>query len=294
MPTDAESVKGASATASAGQKIQQLRDPARQGTAESLAAATSMKNGRAALLAWLLALLAIAGMLLAFGIGLFSAIAAGDSLAPLFGQLLIPFVTAVCMFVGMLYVTALIDVQLALVALSVSPLLLLIARSRRRRLRPLSREIKKLESSAMSVTQEALGALRVVKAFGQEDREHERFTQRSERGVQRRIQYSVTEGVFSLFVGGATAAGTAIVLLLGVSHVQASVLTLGDLLLVMTYLTRLYEPLQTIGRKTASLQNHLATAPIAKKSRGRPNARNGRLPCWISRPTCLRSPMPCP
>ena len=176
---------------------------------------------------------------------------------------LIPFVTAICTFAGMIYVTAVIDLQLALLALSISPVLMLIARSRRKRLRPISRDVKKLESAAWSVIQEVLGALRVVKAFGQEEREEERFRNRAERSVQTRIRYSLVEGGFGLIVGGTTAIGTAAVLFVGVTHVQAGILTLGDLLLVMTYLTRVYEPLQTMGRKTASLQNHLASAERA-------------------------------
>ena len=40
-------------------------------------------------------------------------------------------------------------------------------------------DIMHLESSAFSVVQEALSALRVVKAFGQEEREQERFVRHS-------------------------------------------------------------------------------------------------------------------
>ena len=54
-------------------------------------------------------------------------------------------------------------------------MLYLSARSYRRRLRPGYRQVKQLESSALAVVQEVLDSLRVVKAFGQEDREHERF-----------------------------------------------------------------------------------------------------------------------
>jgi ATP-binding cassette, subfamily B, bacterial len=78
----------------------------------------------------------------------------------------IPFITAACTFGGMLYVCLRLDMQLALIALGISPFLLLIARFRRSRLRPISREVKKLESSALSIAQEVMSTLRVVKAFG--------------------------------------------------------------------------------------------------------------------------------
>src|SRR5438034_1540477 len=175
----------------------------------------------------------------------------------------IPFITAGATLIGMIYVTTRLDWRLALVGLTVSPVLMLVARARRRRLRSFSREVKKLESSALGVVQEVLSAVRVVKAFGQEEREHRRFLHQSQEGMWKRIRLAWAEGRYSLIVAFTTAAGTAAVLFVGVRHVQAELLSLGDLLLVMTYLGRLYEPLRTIGRKAASLQSQLASAERA-------------------------------
>src|SRR5574338_962814 len=81
---------------------------------------------------------------------------------------LIPFVSATITLVAMLSITARLDWQLALIALAVAPVLFLLSRTFRRRMRGQSRAVKKLESSALHVVQEVLGALRVVKAFNQE------------------------------------------------------------------------------------------------------------------------------
>src|SRR5204863_8363921 len=43
----------------------------------------------------------------------------------------------------------------------------------------------------------------------------------------------------------------------------AGTLTLGNFLLVMTYLSQLYAPLKTTGKKMASMQNHLTSAERA-------------------------------
>jgi ATP-binding cassette subfamily B protein len=64
-------------------------------------------------------------------------------------------------------------------------------------------------------------------------------------------------------VGLTIAIGTATVLWLGVRHVQANSLTLGNLLLVMAYLGQLFAPLKIIGRKVGSLQGHLASVERA-------------------------------
>src|SRR5438445_2736955 len=175
----------------------------------------------------------------------------------------IPFISATVTLVGMIYVMTRIDWQLALIALAISPGLVVTGRIFRRRLRRHSREAKKLESSTMSIVQEALGALRVVKAFGQEAREEERFIRRSTEGMKVRLRLASLEGSFNVLVGLATAAGMAAVLLIGVRHVGAGVLTLGELLMVMAYMNQLYEPLKTISRKAATLQLHLASAERA-------------------------------
>src|SRR5256886_5871379 len=77
--------------------------------------------------------------------------------------------------VTMCVVTAQLDRQLALVALTICPPLFFLSRVYRPRMRRQSRRVKKLESTALAVVQEALGALRVVKAFGQEAHETARF-----------------------------------------------------------------------------------------------------------------------
>ena len=176
---------------------------------------------------------------------------------------IIPFITSAFTIISMVYVTARIDWQLALVALTIAPILFIITQSYRRKLRARSREVKKLESSALSVIHEVLTSIRVVKAFGQEDREQERFMQKSGEGLQARLHLTRVEGFFGLLVGLITALGMACFLLVGVNHVQQGILSLGSLLLIIGYLSQIYSPLKTMSRKAASLQSHLAGAERA-------------------------------
>jgi len=175
----------------------------------------------------------------------------------------IPCLTSCIMLVGMIYVTSQINGQLALIALTISPAILLISQVYRIHLRNLARELTALESSAASVVQEVLGALRVVKAFGREDFEQTRFASRAKAGFEARIRYETAEGVFGFVVGISLAAGTALVLYVGIRQVQSGTITLGDLLLVMSYLLLLYEPLRSISEIIGRLQLHLASAERA-------------------------------
>jgi ATP-binding cassette subfamily B protein len=178
-------------------------------------------------------------------------------------QSVISLITAVSTLAAMLYVTYRIDPQLAFIALAVSPPIVIIARVFRPRMRSQSREVKRLESSGLSVVQEVLTGLRVVKAFGQEDREQERFLGRFGEGMRARIHLVIVQGAYSLLIATMIGAGGAAVLFVGVRHVQKGTITLGDLLLVMGYLTLLYAPLKTMARKAGSLQNYLASAERA-------------------------------
>src|SRR5262245_2081869 len=91
----------------------------------------------------------------------------------------LPLLTAWFTLAAMVIVLVRIDWQLAAVALVVAPLLLLVSQLYSRRLKVQWREAKDLESSAFSVVQEVLSAVRVVKVFAQEDREQERYVDRA-------------------------------------------------------------------------------------------------------------------
>ena len=175
----------------------------------------------------------------------------------------IPFIGATVTLAGMIFVTARIDWTLAVVALLVTPALFFGLKVLKGKLRSQWSEVKNLESSAIAIVQEVLGALRVVKSFGQEDREHERFVSRSNEKVRARLRVMIADARLGLVIGLTTAIGTASVLYLGARHVQSGAITLGELLLVMAYLSQLYGPIRTVSRKVTTLQSSLASAERA-------------------------------
>src|SRR3989442_5876485 len=106
--------------------------------------------------------------------------------------------------------------------------------------------------------QESLGAGRVVKAFGQEERESRLFRSRYDATAAAALKVLVAGGVYSLIVGVVTAIGLAAVLYVGVHHVVDGTLSLGALLMVNIYLTQLYSPLKDMGKKVLDVQMSLA------------------------------------
>lgn len=176
---------------------------------------------------------------------------------------LLPLVGAAFTLTLMAGVILSIDVELALIAIAVAPVLFVLTRVFSHRLGRQADELKTAESLALNVVQEVLSALRVVKAFGQEQRELERYVEHSHRGMRARLMEALVTSLFALLVGLTTAAGTALVLYVGVRHIQAGSITLGELLLVMAYLAQLYGPMEMVSKKVGDLQGALVSADRA-------------------------------
>lgn len=174
-----------------------------------------------------------------------------------------PFVTASATVISMMVIIAKLEWTLVLIPAAVVPIVILLVRESRKRLRQRWIEAKEIESSTMGVVQEVLSAVRVVKAFGTEDQEQSRFIRRSSEGAQGQIRIALTAGMFDVMVGLTIALGTAVALWIGVQKVQAGTLSLGGLLIVMSYLAQLYAPLDTISKKSSQFQASLASAERA-------------------------------
>lgn len=173
-------------------------------------------------------------------------------------HVLLPFVTSAAYFVGMVWVTALINAKLAIVALAVSPLFALLTALSHHRLRSRWDAVCEKDSAAKSVLHETLSALRVVRAFGQEEREVARFAQRTDDMIRSFMRAAFAESGLGFLVSILLASGMAAVLWIGVTDVQAGALTVGELLLALSYLAQLYQPLQNMGHQVAAQQKLMA------------------------------------
>ena len=170
----------------------------------------------------------------------------------------VPLITAVVTLVAMMVVMVTLDWQLALIALSITPFMFLSTLVYKKRIRLGWRKVKSSESAAMSAAQESLSAARVVKAFGQEERESEQFRSRYDKTAAAALKVLVEGGIYSLIVGVVTAVGLAAVWYVGIHHVLDRTLSPGAFLMVNIYLTQLYSPLKDLGKKVLDVQMSLA------------------------------------
>ena len=175
-------------------------------------------------------------------------------------QGLLRIVTVAFKVIVLAIVTARISGTLVLIALMAGPAMMLLTQLYRTRLRANWKDAKEQEKSAMAVVQESLAAVRVVKAFGQEERERRRWLDRARASLEANVRAVSSHGSFDVLVGLTAGLAGAAVLFVGAREVRAGELTLGQLLLVVGYLTQLLGPLREIGTKTADLQRALAGA----------------------------------
>jgi ATP-binding cassette subfamily B protein len=169
---------------------------------------------------------------------------------------LIPLTTSILTLAAMILVMLFLDWQLALIALLVSPLMFLLTFVFRPRIRAGWRKFRASESAAMAVAQESLGASRLVKSYGQEERKNKELVSHYDASLSASLKVQVDSAVYSLLVGILTAAGLAAVLYIGIGHVPG-ILTLGSLLVVNYYVTQLYGPLRNVGQSILDIQMSL-------------------------------------
>ena len=168
----------------------------------------------------------------------------------------IPLTTSILTLGAMILVMVFLDWQLALIALLVSPLMFLLTFVFRPRIRAGWRKFRASESAAMAVAQESLGASRLVKSYGQEERKNKELVSHYDASLSASLKVQVDSAIYSLLVGVLTAAGLAAVLYIGIGHVPG-ILTLGSLLVVNYYVTQLYGPLRNVGQSILDIQMSL-------------------------------------
>ena len=164
-----------------------------------------------------------------------------------------PMLQAALTLIGMLVIALLIDWQVTLVSLVVVPFLYWSFGLYGTRIVPRLQKVQGLEFQSLSIVHEAMQMLRVIVSFGREKHEHRKFREQGEVAVDERVKVTVWQTLFSLGVTTATAAGTSLVLGFGAWHVLRGDITLGELLVLMSYIAAAYQPLEQISSTVGSL-----------------------------------------
>jgi len=180
-----------------------------------------------------------------------------ESIQDFFDQALLGMLVNVLTLLGMVGVMLYINWRFTLIALSVAPLLLLVVYTFTRRIKEASRAVRKKESELVSVVEEVLTSVRVVKAFAREDYEEQRFESESLENVETALQARGVKAKLSPLVEVIVAVGTCLVLWYGARLVLAGRLSAGILVVFLLYLGRMYKPMRQLSKMTDTVSKAL-------------------------------------
>jgi ATP-binding cassette, subfamily B, bacterial len=150
--------------------------------------------------------------------------------------------------VGMIGVMLYINWRFTLIALSIAPALFVVVYTFTRRIKQASRAVRKKESELVSVVQEVLTSVRVVKAFAREDFEVSRFESQSLENVETALRARSIKAKLSPIVEVLVAIGTCLVLGYGARLALRGELSAGILIVFLLYLGRMYKPMRELSK----------------------------------------------
>lgn len=150
--------------------------------------------------------------------------------------------------VGMVAIMFILDWRFTLVAVSVLPVLVVIVYTFTRRIKRASREVRKKEADIVSTAQEVLSSMRLVKAFGREEYEQQRFETESAQSVELALRARTIKAQLAPMVEIIVACGAAAVLWFGAREVLRGALTIGVLVVFLLYLGRMYKPIRDLSK----------------------------------------------
>jgi ATP-binding cassette subfamily B protein/subfamily B ATP-binding cassette protein MsbA len=179
------------------------------------------------------------------------------SIQTIFNGGLIPLLSSVATLAGMMVIMLRFDAVLTLLALVVAPALGLAIKHYNRLISSVSTDYHVRESKVSAMIQESLSAIRTIQAFAREDDEVRRFGAGAAQSLDANVRMTRVQVTSSFVVGLITAAGTVAMIWIGSQRVLAGRLSVGELLVFLSYVGMLYGPMSTISGIATAVQGAL-------------------------------------
>jgi subfamily B ATP-binding cassette protein MsbA len=154
---------------------------------------------------------------------------------------------------GMLGLMFYMNWDFALIAVAITPILLLFVARFKRAVKKATHEVRAEQSAMVSVLQQGLESVRATKAFGRQEMEEEHLNEVSAETVRASLKARKVKSLLSPVVGLVVAACTAFVLWRGAHLVLVGVMTLGGLTVFLSYLGKFFKPVQDLAKMSTSI-----------------------------------------
>lgn len=176
-----------------------------------------------------------------------------------FNSGIIPALTASFTLAGIGIIMLTLDWLLTLVALAIGIPLILLIRKLDQPMTERSMKFHERESDISTRVQETLTGIRAVQAFGREHFESQRFQRDARDSLLANLRLTILQSGSQAIVGLFLALGTTLVVWIGATRVISGHLTVGDVVLLVSYVAMLYKPLETLAYTATTIQSAAAS-----------------------------------
>jgi ATP-binding cassette, subfamily B, bacterial len=170
----------------------------------------------------------------------------------------LPMLQAVVTLVSVFAIMWALEWRLTLLAVAVVPLIALTVRYFGRPMKERSREQRDSEGHVSAVVEQTLNAMPAIQAFTRERHQERSFRHHAEQTVRAYVRTTLTGMWFQLFTGLVLTLGTAAVIYVGGTLALEGALTAGTIVVFISYLASLYEPIDALSHTAQTVQNAAA------------------------------------
>jgi len=155
--------------------------------------------------------------------------------------------------VGMLALMFWLNWRFSLFVLLITPILLLFINRFRKAVKRATREVRRRESDVVTVIQSGIESIRTVQAFDAREVEVARLGEVSRATVEAALNARRVKSLLSPSIDVVVAVCTAIVLWRGAALMVAGAMTVGALVVFLSYLAKFFKPVQDLAKMTNAI-----------------------------------------
>jgi subfamily B ATP-binding cassette protein MsbA len=154
---------------------------------------------------------------------------------------------------GMLGLMFYMNFDFALIAVAVTPFLLLFVLRFKKAVKKATHEVRRRESEIVAVVQQGLESVRVVKAYGRQELEEDHLRSASQAAVDAALKARRIKSLLSPVVSVVVAFCVAFVLYRGAALILAGSMTVGALTVFLAYMSKFFKPVQDLAKMTNTI-----------------------------------------
>ncbi len=154
---------------------------------------------------------------------------------------------------GMLAIMFWLNWDFTLIAVAVTPFILLFVSRFKKAVKKATHEVRKQQSNVVAVVEQGLESMRVVKAFGRQDLAQAELETVSRATVDAALKARRVKALLSPIVAVTVSLCVAIVLWRGSALILAGTMTAGALTVFLSYLAKFFKPVQDLATMTNSI-----------------------------------------